>query len=195
MQALRTALPRDAILVTDSGQHQMLARRYYRVLAPRGLVVPTNLQSMGFAIPAAIGARLAAPGRPAVALVGDGGLLMSGLELLTAVRTGLTLTVIVLDDGSYGLIKRGQLAAYGTAPGSDLLNPDYASLAEALGCHYVRVGADLEHDLAAALALPGVTLVVIPASEAPELRLIRAKGLIKRTLGDRLIRRLKRLRN
>lgn len=194
MQALRALLPRDAILVTDSGQHQMLARRYYRVLAPRGLVVPTNLQSMSFAIAAAIGARLAAPERRVVALLGDGGLLMSGLELLTAVRTGVTLTAIVLDDGSYGLIKRGQLAAWGTAPGSELLNPDYASLAKALGCHYVQVGTDLERDLADAFALPGVTLVVIPAQEAPELRMIRARGLVKRTLGDRLIGGLKRLR-
>ncbi|HKE00613.1 MAG TPA: thiamine pyrophosphate-binding protein, partial [Planctomycetota bacterium] len=58
-EALRRAAPRDAILVTDSGLHQMLARRWYRVLEPRGLLVPTDFQSMGFGLPAAIGAKLA----------------------------------------------------------------------------------------------------------------------------------------
>ncbi|MGH8213152.1 MAG: thiamine pyrophosphate-binding protein, partial [Rhodanobacteraceae bacterium] len=82
--ALRRVLPRGSILVTDSGQHQDLARRHFPVWWPRGLITPTNLQSMGFGIGAAIGAKLAAPERPVVALIGDGGLAMSGLELLTA---------------------------------------------------------------------------------------------------------------
>ena len=73
LNALRAALPRDALVVTDSGRHQMLVRRRLPILAPRGLMTPTNLQSMGFAIPAAIGARLAAPERQTVAIVGPTG--------------------------------------------------------------------------------------------------------------------------
>ena len=84
--ALRRALPRDGIVVTDSGLHQGLVRRHFDILSPRGLIMPSDLQSMGFGLPAAIGAKLAAPERPVVAVIGDGGFAMSGMELLTAVR-------------------------------------------------------------------------------------------------------------
>ena len=82
MRGLRAALPDDAIVVTDSGYHQMSVRRHYTVRSPRGLIVPTNFQSMGYALPTAIGAALGAPARRVVAVVGDGGMLMSGLELV-----------------------------------------------------------------------------------------------------------------
>ncbi len=111
----------------DSGLHQMLARRHFRVLDPRTLLLPTDLQSMGFAIPASIGARLARPERPVVALLGDGGFAMSALELLTAVRERIPLTAIVFNDGRYGLIHRQQVAAYGQPHGTELRNPDIES--------------------------------------------------------------------
>ena len=95
---LRAALPDDAIVVTDSGYHQMSVRRHYTVRSPHGLIVPTNFQSMGYALPAAIGAALGAPSRRVVAVVGDGGMLMSGLELATAARERIPLTVVVFND-------------------------------------------------------------------------------------------------
>src|SRR5690606_19679373 len=69
---LRAALPREAMLVTDTGMHQVMTRRHYEVLAPRGLLFPSDFQSMGFGLPAAIAAKLAIPQRTVVALVGDG---------------------------------------------------------------------------------------------------------------------------
>ena len=87
-------------MVTDSGLHQGLVRRHFDVLSPRGLITPTDFQSMGFGLPAAIGAKLAAPERPVVAVLGDGGFAMSGMELLTAVREKIPLTVIVFNDGT-----------------------------------------------------------------------------------------------
>lgn len=193
--ALQASLSREAIVVTDSGRHQMVVRRWLRVLSPRGLMTPTNLQSMGFAIPAAIGAKLAAPERQVVAVVGDGGLLMSGLEILTAVKAQIRLPVIVFNDGAYGLIKQGQLAAYGTAPGSELKNFDLEALAGALGISYARIGADPPSELTAALALPGVTLIEVPMREAAGLYVVRAKGLVKRFLGPAIRRLLKRDRS
>ncbi|MBE0558855.1 MAG: hypothetical protein IH628_16630 [Proteobacteria bacterium] len=86
MATLRRVLPRNGIVVTDSGLHQTLVRRHFDVHAPRGLIVPNDFQSMGFGIPAAIGAKIAAPGRPVVAVIGDGCCAMTGMELLTAVR-------------------------------------------------------------------------------------------------------------
>ena len=105
------------MVVTDTGRHQQVVRRYYDVLAPGGLLIPSDLQSMGFGLPAAIAAALAAPGRPVVAVIGDGGFLMSGLELATAVREGVPLTVVVFSDGVYGQIRDYQLIEYGRAHG------------------------------------------------------------------------------
>jgi acetolactate synthase-1/2/3 large subunit len=96
---LRAELPDNTLLVADSGLPQVVARRYFEVRQPHGLLPPADLQSMGFALPSAIAAKLAAPSRPVVSLVGDGGALLSGLELALAVRERLALTVIVFNDG------------------------------------------------------------------------------------------------
>ncbi len=179
--ALREALPRHGCLVTDSGQHQGLARRHFPVLCPRGLLVPTNLQSMGFGLGAAIGAGLADPARPVVALIGDGGLAMSGLELLTAVREGLRLTVIVFVDGAYGLIRMQQLAGSGHAHGTEFDGPDLAALAEAVGATHVRLQGDAQATLATAIAAPGVTLVEVRVGDSLPMHWLRAKSRVRRS--------------
>ncbi|RME22295.1 MAG: thiamine pyrophosphate-binding protein, partial [Candidatus Zixiibacteriota bacterium] len=109
----RSILPRDAIIVTDSGFHQMLTRTFLPINAPRGIITPADFQAMDFGIPAAIGAALAAPRRRVVAVVGDGSMAMSAMELRTAVRERIPLTVIVLNDSSLGLIRRLQIEYYG----------------------------------------------------------------------------------
>jgi acetolactate synthase-1/2/3 large subunit len=181
--ALRQALPRHGCLLTDSGQHQGLARRHFPVLCPRGLIVPTNLQSMGFGIGAAIGACLADPARPVVALIGDGGLAMSGLELLTAVREGLRLTVIVFVDGAYGLIRMQQLAGSGHAHGTEFDGPDLAALAEAVGATHVRLDGDAQATLSAAIRAPGVTLVEVRVGDSLPMHWLRTKSRVR---GSRL---------
>ncbi|MFA6229650.1 MAG: thiamine pyrophosphate-binding protein [Rhodanobacter sp.] len=192
--ALRKAMPRRSCLVTDSGQHQSLVRRHFRVLHPRGLIVPTNLQSMGFGIGAAIGACLANPNRPVVALIGDGGLAMSGLELLTAVREGLQLTVIVFVDGAYGLIRFQQLAAHGCTHGTELKGPELTAFAAAIGARYLHLGTAPEATLRKAMALPGVTLVEVSLGDTLPMHWMRAKGSAKRLLGPRVRAWLQSLR-
>jgi len=180
---LRAALPADAILVTDSGLHEMSVRRYFTVRSPRGLIVPTNFQSMGYALPTAIGAAVAAPDRRVVAVVGDGGMIMSGLELLTAAREGIPLTVVVFNDGAYSLIRNSQLASHGASHGTDLISPDFEALAAATGAGYRRVGSG---GLAEALAAPeppgsSVRLIEVPLAESPGLRRVRFKGKVRAT--------------
>ena len=128
---LRAQLPDEAMLVTDSGLHQVMARRYFQVRQPFGLLLPTDLQSMGFGLPSALAARLAAPSRPVVALMGDGGMLMSGLELATAVREQIDLTVIVFNDGYLNQIRMQQLGDAGRDHGVTLPVIDF----QALGGH------------------------------------------------------------
>ena len=187
-ELIREGLPREACLVADTGWHQMLARRHYRVLEPRGLVVPTNLQSMGFGLPAAIGAKLATPERPVVALVGDGGFLMSGMELVTAVREQLSLPVIVLNDGHYGLIRLQQLRDYGRAHGVATSGLDLEAFAAAVGVRFLAATEDIRAPLAAALTSPGPTLIEVAVGDSAGVHRVRAAGLTRsarRRVGSR----------
>lgn len=198
-RAVRSVLPADAVVVLDSGLHQVLARRHYVVLAPNGLMMPTDLQSMGFAIPTAIGAKLAAPDRCVVALLGDGGFAMTALELLSAVREGIDLIVIVFADGAFGQIRAQQLATYGKTHGVDLTNPDFGLLAASVGARYESVGENdrIEDVVRRARASAGVTVIEVGVRDAFPMRRIaataRAREATRRAAGPRLIQLLTKL--
>jgi acetolactate synthase-1/2/3 large subunit len=162
----RRELPADAIVVTDSGEHQIFARRHLDIESVRGLMLPSDLQSMGFGLPAAIGAAIAAPARPTVAIVGDGGFLMSGLELLTARREDAPLVVLVFNNGSLGQIRTQQHREFGYGHAVELLNPDFEAIAAATGIAYVPFHEASSGWLASALASMRVTLVVVVLGES-----------------------------
>ena len=150
---LGRVLPPDAIVTTDAGHFGGWAARGLWMRRPGTYVGPTS-GAMGFGLPAAIAASLASPGRPVVALVGDGGLGMTGAELETAVREGARPTVLVFDNGRYGTIRDHQ-DRRGLAPVATDLGPvDWAALAAAYGASGVRVerDEDVEPAIRAALA-------------------------------------------
>lgn len=186
---LRAALPDDAIVVTDSGMHQVLARRYFEVRDVHGLLLPTDLQSMGFGLPSAIAAKLAVPGRQVVALLGDGGALMSGLELAVAVREKLALTVIVFNDGALNQIRMQQLQHTGRAHGVELPHIDFRALAQATGARYVVGDSSTLECLLRGAPNTGVTLVDVPVRDSESMLAAavvgRTKALAKRALGTR----------
>ena len=196
--ALRAALPRDATLVTDSGLHQVLARRHYTVLAPRGFLFPSDLQSMGFGLPAGIGAKLAAPERAVVVVMGDGGFLMTGLDLVTAAREGLRVVVVVFNDGQLNLIRLQQLKEFGRASGVDLLVPDLARFAESVGVRYRAVSGDASQALREALAADGPTLLEVAVGDSRSITGVRAKSLaretVRKAIGPRAVEWIKKLR-
>jgi len=194
---LRDHLPEDAIVVTDSGLHQTAVRHFYEVRSPRGLILPTDFQSMGFGLPAAIGAALAAPDRDVLAVIGDGGMAMTGLEVATAVREGLNLTVLIFNDGHLGLIRLQQLREYGHPHATKLGTMDFQALALGTGASYVAVdGGNLEV-LEEGLRNPGVTVVDLLLSDSSAVTKSRSRALIRagaRTLlGDSGTRFLKGL--
>jgi acetolactate synthase-1/2/3 large subunit len=164
--ALRDALTDDTVVAADSGLHQFLLRAHFPVVAPGSLLVPANYQSMGFGIPAAIGAALAT-GERAVAVVGDGGLNIAGFELLTAARAGARVSVVVLVDRHFGLIRAQQLRRAGNAFGVEIPVADLRLLAESLGAAHVLVDDVEQADLGRALGAGDVVLVEVPA-EAPD---------------------------
>ena len=147
-------LPRDRTLVTDGGRFMYEAWRSLHVRAPAHFLPTVHFGSIGLGLPTAIGARYGAPGRPVVLVTGDGGFMLGGLaEFSTAVREGVDLTVIVLNDGGYGA-EHIQFRTRDMDPGLSLFAwPDLAAVAAAMGGVGVRVRrpTDLD-DAAAALA-------------------------------------------
>jgi acetolactate synthase-1/2/3 large subunit len=152
---------------------------------------------MGFAIPTAIGARLATPDRVVVALVGDGGFAMTALELLSAVREGTSLVVIVFVDGAFGQIRMQQLMDYGASHGVELENPDFNLLAAAVGARHEWVGDSVETVVRAALARGGVTVLEVPVKDTLSIRrtatLARAREATRRATVPRVFRLLKKV--
>ena len=163
---LRAALPDAGMLVTDTGMHQVLSRRYYEVRSPRGLLAPSDFQSMGFGLPAAIAAKLADPSRSIVALLGDGGFRMTGFELGTAIKAKLSLPVIVFNDGKLNQIRLQQLAQYGTSSSTDLGPLDFARFAAAMGIAHCRTGRLHAEMIGKALSAGQPTLIEVPVGDS-----------------------------
>jgi acetolactate synthase-1/2/3 large subunit len=132
---LNDLLPRDALIVTDVGQHQMWAAQLLRFSTPGQFITSGGLGAMGFGVPAAMGAKLACPERTVVAIVGDGGFQMTCHELSTMARYNVPAVVIVLDNQCLGMVRQWQQLFHGGRYSEvDLSdNPDFAALSRALG--------------------------------------------------------------
>jgi acetolactate synthase-1/2/3 large subunit len=129
-----------ALVVTDVGQHQMWEAQYYRHDHARKLVTSGGLGTMGFALPAAIGARLAAPGDEVWVIAGDGGFQMTACELSTLAQEGLKLNVAVINNGYLGMVRQWQEFFYDRRySATPLRSPDFVKLAEAHGLTGLRV--------------------------------------------------------
>lgn len=195
---LRKAVPRNATFVTDTGLHQVMARRYLEVYAPGGLLIPTDFQSMGFGLPAAIAAKLAAPNRPVVLLIGDGGLAMCGMELATAAKHSLSIPVIVFDDGQLNQIRLHQQAEFGTDFGVTLPHLNFRALATSTGAEYSDIESNLPDLLRDAFGQRTPTLLRLPVGDSQPMRrrksVARVKFLARRTLGESLATRLRTLK-
>jgi acetolactate synthase-1/2/3 large subunit len=161
LQELRRCLPRDAIISTDVGYHQLWSLSDFEVFEPQTYLTPTDYQAMGFGLPASIGAAMARPDKKVVCICGDGGFLISGFELLTAVREKINLSVFIFNDGALGLIKGLQETLYNKNFSVNLSNPDFEQLANSLGVKYFRISCEmnLKEILEKVLANKGVNLV------------------------------------
>lgn len=195
-RGLEGSLPQDAIVVTDTGLHQTVVRQLHQVNAPGGLLIPADFQSMGFGVPAAIGAALASPNRRVVAITGDGGMLMAGMELLAAVREGVTLTVIVFNDGYLGLIRNQQIADFGHPYATELGSLDFQALAETVGADYVAWDAGSAEFSEGLLEHEGVRVVDLRLRDGPAVRKMRARALtrnaLEKVVGEKVLTSVKR---
>jgi acetolactate synthase-1/2/3 large subunit len=130
----------DALVVTDVGQHQMWEAQYYRHEKPRKLITSGGLGTMGFALPASIGARFAKPDEEIWAIVGDGGFQMTQAELSTCVQEGIKVNVAIINNGFLGMVRQWQEFFYERRyAATPLVSPDFVKLAEAHGLNGIRV--------------------------------------------------------
>jgi len=138
-EELRRQLPDDGLMVVDDGNHTFLAAELFEVRKPRSFISPTDFNCMGYAVPAAIGAKLANPEKSVVSIVGDGAFLMTGLEILTATSEGAGIVYFVFYDGELSQISQGQQIPYGRKTCTVIGNVKLEGIAMATGAKYISL--------------------------------------------------------
>jgi len=140
LRELERAMPKDAMVTTDIGNICSVSNSYLRFEKPRSFFAAMSFGNCGYAFPTAMGAKVAAPDRPAVAYVGDGAWGMSLQETLTCVRENIPVTAVVFNNGQWGAEKKNQIDYYADRfVGTNLVNPSFAGIARAMGAEGITV--------------------------------------------------------
>ena len=158
----------------------MWMARLYPTYNPLTCLISNGLATMAFSVPGAIGAKAAFPDKKILAVVGDGGFMMDSQELETAVREKMNMTVLIWEDGSYGLIKWKMDIEEKYHACVDFTNPDFVMYAESFGAkgYKVEKAADLLPMLKEAMAYEGVSVVVCPVDYSENMKLIGKLGAL-----------------
>jgi acetolactate synthase-1/2/3 large subunit len=152
----------NAIVVTDVGQHQMWEAQYYHHEQPRTLITSGGLGTMGFALPAAIGAKFACPDKEVWVVAGDGGFQMTSAELSTIAQEGIKINIAIINNGYLGMVRQWQEFFYErNYESTPLVSPDFVKLADAHGIkgRAVRTRAEVASAVEEARSAPGTFLL------------------------------------
>ena len=171
---VRKVMPEDGIVCLDNGMYKIWFARNYRTHVANTLLLDNALATMGAGLPSAMMAAMLHPDRRVMAVCGDGGFMMNSQEMETAVRLGLNLVVVILNDSAYGMIRWKQAVDGFEDFGMSFGNPDFVRYAEAYGAKGSRVAAvdDLAPVLEAAFAGGGVHLVDVPIDYSENTRVL-----------------------
>ena len=171
---VREAMPSDGIIALDNGIYKIWFARNYKAHMANTVLLDNALATMGAGLPSAMAARLVHPERKILALCGDGGFMMNSQEMETAVRLGMQLVVLILNDSSYGMIRWKQEHMGFEDFGLTYGNPDFVKYAESYGAHGHRVesAAHLSELLAETLEAPGVHLIDCPVDYSENNRIL-----------------------
>jgi acetolactate synthase-1/2/3 large subunit len=180
----RAAMGRDDVVLVDTGATKMWMARLYPTYERNTCLISNGLSTMGFALPGALGVKLARPEAKVLAVVGDGAFLMNSQEIETAVRERIPLVVLIWDDGGYGLIEWKMDLELGAHYYVKFGNPDIVTYAESFGAKGYRItsAAELLPTLQAALDDDGVSLICCPVDYSENLRLTDRLGELDETL-------------
>lgn len=152
-QVLREQMSDDTIVVADDGNHTYLVAELLPILGARRYISPTDFNAMGYCVPATIGAKLANPDTPVVGIVGDGALLMTGLEMLTAVQHQLGVVVFIFNDGELSQIAQAQQIPYNRKTCTVLQHIDMQALAATVGAEFISIASEAEIEKGVSQAL------------------------------------------
>lgn len=171
---VREAMPSNGIVTLDNGIFKIWFARNYLCCEPNTLLLDNALASMGAGLPSAIAAALVCPERKILTVCGDGGFMMNSQELETAVRLGLNIVVVILNDSAYGMIRWKQTAMAFEDYGLTFQNPDFVKYAESYGAvgHRVKSSEELKQCLANCLARDGVHLIDVPVDYSENQRVL-----------------------
>ena len=200
---LRQQLDDDAITVLDDGNHTFLTAELYPLAEPARLLTPTDFNAMGYAVPAAIGAKFRNPDKQVFAIVGDGCFMMTCMEILTAAKHHLGIMYFVFNDGELSQIAQAQAMPYNRKPCTTLGRADFEGIAKGVGAEYVLIDNDnaLDTDIEAAVeasakGYPVIIDVAIDYSKQTAFTAGTAKSTFKRfplaqklRIGTRAVRR------
>jgi acetolactate synthase-1/2/3 large subunit len=168
IKSLYDASGSDAYYVTGVGQHQMWAAQYFWIDKPNGFITSGGLGTMGFEVPAAMGAQIAAPQSTVWSICGDGGFQMTSQELATVVEYELPIKFALINNGYLGMVRQWQELFYkNNLSGVRMFQPDFVKLAEAYGMHALRVTdkTQVQSSIDLALAHPGPVLIDFQVEE------------------------------
>jgi acetolactate synthase I/II/III large subunit len=171
---VRKVMPEDGIVCLDNGMYKIWFARNYRTHVANTLLLDNALATMGAGLPSAIMAAILYPKRRVLAVCGDGGFMMNSQEMETAVRLGLNLVVLILEDSAYGMIRWKQAVDKFPDWGLTFGNPDFVRYAESYGAtgHRVKRTDDLVPTLEAAFKDTGVHLVTVPIDYVENTRVL-----------------------
>ncbi len=171
---VRAAMPDDGIIALDNGVYKIWFARNYRAKKPNTVLLDNALATMGAGLPSAMAAHLVSPNKAVTAICGDGGFMMNSQEMETAVRLNMHLTIIILRDDAYGMIKWKQANMNFDNYGLDYGNPDFVKYAESYGAKGYRIEKteDLLPLLKACQAEHGVHLIDVPVDYSENDRIL-----------------------
>ncbi len=175
---IRTAMGREDIVLADTGAIKMWMARLYPSYSPNTCLISNGLATMGFALPGALGAKLASPGRKVLAVMGDGSFLMNSQEIETALREKIPFVILVWVDGSYGLIKWKMEMELKRHSNVDFGNPDFVKYAESFGAkgYFIEAADHLLPTLKKALADDTVSVIACPVDYSENTKLTDKLG-------------------
>jgi acetolactate synthase-1/2/3 large subunit len=169
LKSLRAGTPEDAIVIAGMTQIGYYSRPFWPVYRPRTYLTSSYSGNLGFEVPTALGAKVACPDRPVVAICGDGGFMYNVQELSTAVSHRINVVMVVFNDGGYGNVARDLDESWGGSYGADLHNPDFMKLTDAFGVAGLRARDPLEvgNLVRTAVTMDRPVLIEVPVGRMP----------------------------